>query len=78
MKIHSSGGLDALHDELGKEILPEEYGGTNSNIEDLSKFWRDEALTQTEWLIQQTRLKTEESLRQGKSKIKLEMSCSLM
>ena len=77
VKIHSSGVLDALHDELGKDILPEEYGGTNSNIPDLTTFWRDEALTPTEWLIQQTKLKTEESLRKGKSKIQSEMSIAV-
>ena len=28
--------------EVGEEILPEEYGGTNGTVPDLVEFWRQE------------------------------------
>ena len=28
--------------EVGEEILPEEYGGTNGTVSDLVEFWREE------------------------------------
>ena len=28
--------------EVGEEILPEEYGGTNGTVPDLVEFWREE------------------------------------
>ena len=78
VRIHSSGSLNELKEALGEEILPAEYGGTNSCIEDLRRGWREEAIAHTEWLVRQTRLKTEESLREGNSKMQSDMSCILM
>ena len=45
-----------MQDELGKEILPEEYGGTNRTCEELVAFWLEEMDRQTEWLGEQCRL----------------------
>ena len=45
-----------------------EYGGTNSNIDELTNFWKDKVRKLSNWLINQTKLKTDESLRTGKSK----------
>jgi len=78
VRIHSSGGLDDLKEALGEDILPVEYGGTNSCIEDIRSGWREEVVAHTEWLVRHARLKTEESLREGKTKMQSDMSCSLM
>ena len=35
MNVHSKGsGYEALYERIGKEILPEEYGGTNGCLQD--------------------------------------------
>jgi len=67
-----------MQDELGKEILPGEYGGSNRTFQELTEFWLEEMDRQTEWLGEQCRYKSEESLRVGKSKLNNMLSCSLM
>ena len=37
ISVHRAEDLSKLHQEVGTEILPEELGGTNGNIEDLAK-----------------------------------------
>jgi hypothetical protein len=41
--VHKKGDLSALHEAVGTEVLPEEFGGTNGTIEDhigmLTYFW---------------------------------------
>ena len=32
--IHRKNDLSALHEAVGKEVLPEEFGGTNGRIQD--------------------------------------------
>jgi len=79
VRVHSSSeGCSALREELGEDVLPAEYGGSNSDVSELTNFWRDKLVEQTEWLTSQTTLKTNESLRKGKSKMKAELGCSLM
>ena len=34
MHVHPKGDLTALHEAVGKEVLPEELGGTNGKIQD--------------------------------------------
>ena len=67
-------------DEVGEEILPEEYGGTNGTIEEHVEFWKQEVPRHSEFLAEQTRLRSDESLRPGKPKTAAELfgSCSIM
>jgi len=78
LKTHESGGFDDLKDVVGEDILPVEYGGKNSSVAELTKFWKDEVAKHSEWLAHQTTIKTDESLRVGKSKIQTQLSCSIM
>ncbi len=32
--VHPKGDLSRLHEDVGKEVLPEEYGGTNGTLEE--------------------------------------------
>ena len=32
--VHAKGDLTALHEAVGTDVLPEEYGGTNGKIQD--------------------------------------------
>lgn len=32
--VHQAGALEAIQEDIGKDVLPEEYGGTNGTIQD--------------------------------------------
>ncbi len=34
MMVHPKSDLSALHDDVGKDVLPEEYGGTNGTLKE--------------------------------------------
>ena len=65
-----------LLDDMGGEILPAEYGGSNQTCDQLTSFWINEMVKHSDWFNQQTEYKTDETVRIGKSK--LHSSCSLM
>ena len=65
-------------DEMGEEILPAEYGGTNRTSEELTEFWVEEMARQSDWLARQCQYKTDETLRRGKSKLSGLLSCAIM
>ena len=67
-----------MQDDLGEEILPAEYGGTNRNSEELTEFWVEEMSRQSSWLERQCQYKTDESVRVGKSKVSSLLSCVVM
>ena len=67
-----------MQEDLGEEILPAEYGGTNRNIPELTEFWLEEMERQSDWLAGQSQFRTDESLRVGKSKLSGMLSCSIM
>lgn len=67
-----------MQEQLGEDILPAEYGGTNRNSEELTEFWVEEMSRQSDWLARQCQYKTDESLRVGKSKLSSLLSCVVM
>jgi len=40
-KVHLKGDYTELYEDIGKEVLPEEYGGCNGPLADIQKNWRD-------------------------------------
>ena len=64
--------------DLGEEILPAEYGGTNSNTGDLTKFWLEEMVRQSAWLAGEVQYRTDETARVGKDRLSARLSCSVM
>eukprot|EP00090_Calanus_glacialis_P005872 TRINITY_DN14569_c0_g1_i1.p1 TRINITY_DN14569_c0_g1~~TRINITY_DN14569_c0_g1_i1.p1 ORF type:complete len:304 (-),score=96.45 TRINITY_DN14569_c0_g1_i1:50-904(-) len=74
----SSAGYDDLIAELGEDVLPADYGGKNYSTAELTQFWAEEVTKQSDWLAKQAMIKTDESLRIGKSKIQSQLSCSIM
>ena len=74
----SSAGYDDLIAELGEDVLPADYGGKNYSTAQLTQFWAEEVTKQSDWLAKQAMIKTDESLRIGKSKIQSQLSCSIM
>ena len=71
--VHLPGDLSKLHEELGMEILPEEYGGTNGNVDELRIYWKKEVEKNRDWLIAQTQFKTDEKKRRGCTKLPLDI-----
>jgi len=65
-KVHKSGELSALHEDIGTEILPAEYGGSNGTIADLTTYWKEEVMKERTWLMSLGEFKTDESRRPGK------------
>ena len=64
--------------ELGEEILPAEYGGTNRNTGDLTEFWRGEMVRQSAWLAGELQFRTDETARVGKDRLSSRLVCSVM
>ena len=64
--------------DLGEEILPVEYGGTNSNTRDLTEFWLEEMVRQSAWLAGEVQYRTDETARVGKDNLTGRLSCSVM
>jgi len=67
-----------LVEDFGTDILPPEYGGTNQTCDELTTFWKDELPKHSSWFNEQSQYKTDESLRNGKSKLHYLISCSIM
>ena len=66
--VHPVGDLSAMQADLGLEVLPKEYGGTNTSLEELREVWAEEAERKRDWLMDQPRYKTDEKKRPGKPK----------
>ena len=64
--VHKTGDLRKLHEDVGLNILPEEYGGTNGTIEELTKYWKKTVEDNMEALLELNSYKTDESKRPGK------------
>ena len=80
VKIIPRGNYEALKAEVGDEILPVEYGGSNGTVDDIKNFWIEEVDNQAEFLKKQTTYRTDESLREGKPRTAEDLfgSCNVM
>jgi len=67
--VHPKGDLSKMQEDLGLDILPKEYGGTNGTVEELTAFWKAEIEQNKAWLMEQTKFKTDEAKRPGKPKL---------
>ena len=67
--VHSKGDFSVLGEELGSDILPKEYGGSNLSLAELTDFWMEEMEKNRNWLMEQTKFKTDEAKRPGKPKL---------
>jgi len=65
-KIHTKGDYSSLWAEVGKEVLPTEYGGEGGPVADIEEQWRAKVMDSKSWLMEQARHKANESLRPGK------------
>lgn len=67
-KVHLKDDYTELYEDVGKEVLPEEYGGCNGPLRDIQKNWKDHVMKNKEWFKEQTKYKSEENKRPGKPK----------
>jgi len=67
--IHPKGDMTKVIEDLGKEVLPIEYGGTGPSVADLTQYWIQKMEDRREWLMEQTKYKTQEDKRPGKPKL---------
>eukprot|EP00092_Neocalanus_flemingeri_P023117 GFUD01025065.1.p1 GENE.GFUD01025065.1~~GFUD01025065.1.p1 ORF type:complete len:185 (-),score=61.12 GFUD01025065.1:187-702(-) len=67
--VHPKGDMSKMQEDLGLDILPKEYGGTNGTVEELTNYWLGEIEKNRDWLIEQTKFKTDEAKRPGKPKL---------
>jgi len=66
--VHPKGDYSKMQADLGLEVLPKEYGGTNTSLDELRDYWIDEIDNRREWLLEQPKFKTDEKKRPGKPK----------
>jgi len=71
IKVLARGDEVTLIEDVGRDIIPSDYGGNNESTESLTRFWLEEIYRHREWLEEQTRYRTEEKLRPGKPKLDL-------
>ena len=50
--VHKPGDLTKLHEAVGREILPIEYGGTNGTLVGVTAYWKNEVEQHRDWLLQ--------------------------
>lgn len=65
-RVHLAGDLSALQEDLGTDILPAEYGGTNGTLAELTEYWKAAVTAHRPTLVSVCQYKTDESLRPGK------------
>jgi len=65
-KIHPKGDYASLWAEVGKEVLPTEYGGEGGPVADIEDKWQTKVMENKSWLMEQARHKSNETLRPGK------------
>jgi len=68
-RVHPKGDLSGMIADLGPEVLPEEYGGTNGTVEELKAYWFRKMVENRDWLMEQEKYKTDEKKRAGKPKL---------
>ncbi|KDR19512.1 Retinaldehyde-binding protein 1-like protein 2 [Zootermopsis nevadensis] len=66
MQVHTK-GMNTLHKEIDRKILPEEFGGQAGSISDLWTMWKQKLGNYREWFLEQENVKVDESKRPGES-----------
>eukprot|EP00091_Calanus_sinicus_P008665 TRINITY_DN20822_c0_g1_i1.p1 TRINITY_DN20822_c0_g1~~TRINITY_DN20822_c0_g1_i1.p1 ORF type:complete len:163 (+),score=38.21 TRINITY_DN20822_c0_g1_i1:34-489(+) len=54
--VHPKGDMSKMQEDLGLDILPKEYGGTNGTVEELTSFWLDEMEKNRDWLMERNEI----------------------
>ncbi|XP_068620794.1 uncharacterized protein [Battus philenor] len=64
LKIHKN--AEELFEHVPKEIVPSEYGGSGSTVEEIIEYWADKIIEYKSWMEVEEKLGTDESKRISK------------
>ncbi|XP_046459137.1 retinol-binding protein pinta-like isoform X2 [Daphnia pulex] len=68
-RVHMHGDdMESLYKEIPKEILPKDYGGDNMSIAELTAYWKKKCEDRRDFLIANSKMRSDESKRPGKPK----------
>ncbi|XP_046638357.1 retinol-binding protein pinta-like isoform X2 [Daphnia pulicaria] len=67
MRVHGE-DMESLYKEISKDVLPKDYGGENSSIAELTDYWKKKCEDNRDFLIAQSKMKSDESKRPGRPK----------
>ncbi|XP_057368644.1 retinol-binding protein pinta-like [Daphnia carinata] len=67
MRVHGD-DMESLYKEVSKEVLPKEYGGDNMSLAELTVYWKKKCEDRRDFLIAQSKMKSDESKRPGRPK----------
>ncbi|XP_025155163.1 uncharacterized protein LOC112588692 [Harpegnathos saltator] len=62
VKVFES-GIESIYEIISKSNLPADYGGEEPSLEALTDMWHAKLLERREWLLEQEKVKSNESLR---------------
>jgi len=66
--VHTDGDLTKIQEDLGKDVLPVEYGGNNGTLEELKAYMAKKVEEEADFLKNISKFKTDEAKRPGKPK----------
>ncbi len=66
--LHNSDNMATIHEAFGKDVLPEEYGGTNGKVQEHIDNTVAMLESRKAWLKEQSNFKSDESKRPGQPK----------
>ena len=65
LRVHPKNDFSQLHECVGKDILPEEYGGTNGTVQDHIDLMYKKVQANRKWILQQEKAKSNEKKRRS-------------
>ncbi|KAB0798078.1 hypothetical protein PPYR_09071 [Photinus pyralis] len=73
MGLYSESNFEELFKKIPKDLLPEEFGGCNGSVKDLTVFWKDKVESYRDWFLKDENCKIDERLRPGTRKTSSEV-----
>ncbi|XP_031345120.1 retinol-binding protein pinta-like [Photinus pyralis] len=68
MGLYSESNIEELFKKIPKDLLPQEFGGCNGSVKDLTVFWKDKVESCRDWFLKDEHCKIDERLRPGTPK----------
>ncbi|VVC91859.1 unnamed protein product [Leptidea sinapis] len=72
-RVFLSRSLEQFNEHFPRELLPQEYGGTNGSIQELTEYWKGKVESYRDWFLAEDEVRSNECLRPEKPKT----TCSL-
>jgi len=73
-RLHVHGNnLEGLQAQVPPSVLPQEYGGTNGTVAEITKHWIERVQKRKDWLREEEKFKVNEAKRPGKPKTSVDL-----